>query len=311
MARSLPADWQIEITYAENGAEAIDALKRGCGDVLFLDLTMPVMDGFETLAEIRKQDLPTMVIVVSGDIQQEAHNRVLALGAMDFIKKPADTETIGGILNRFGIHQTNALSPPQERAINFDINDSVETQFDAYREITNVAMGRAGDLLAQLTGQFVTLPIPNVSLFEPSELQMALRFSTNESVSAICQGFIGAGVAGEALAIFSEEDLPKFASLMQHEDSTNIEILTDIAGILLGSVLTALGEQLNLEFSQNYPVVLGLHTHTEQLIRAKQGSTQKTLAIEIAYAIKSHDISCELLLFFTESSLPALNQRIV
>ena len=71
MVRCLPADWDVSITFAENGLEAINALSQGLGDVLFLDLTMPVMNGYETLAKIREQDLPTLVIVVSGDVQVE------------------------------------------------------------------------------------------------------------------------------------------------------------------------------------------------------------------------------------------------
>ena len=46
---------------------------------------------------------------------------------------------------------------------------------DCYQEIANVAMGRAGDLLARLLNVFVELPIPNVNFIEVSELRMALK----------------------------------------------------------------------------------------------------------------------------------------
>ena len=70
---------------------------------MFLDLTMPVMDGYQTLEAIRKDDLPIMVIVVSGDIQPEAQDRVKKLGAIDFIKKPVDKERIQNVLTEYGI----------------------------------------------------------------------------------------------------------------------------------------------------------------------------------------------------------------
>ncbi|HEY9150158.1 MAG TPA: response regulator, partial [Gammaproteobacteria bacterium] len=76
MARALPADWDIDISFAEHGREAIAAIAAGKADILFLDLNMPVMDGYEVLEAIRAGDLPTLVIVVSGDIQPEAHARV-------------------------------------------------------------------------------------------------------------------------------------------------------------------------------------------------------------------------------------------
>jgi len=103
MARALPTDWDVDITFAENGEVGLEAIRAGKGEVVFLDLTMPVLDGYGVLEAIRKHDLPAMVIVVSGDIQPEAQARVKKLGAMDFIKKPTDKEKITQVLTQFGI----------------------------------------------------------------------------------------------------------------------------------------------------------------------------------------------------------------
>ena len=81
MARSLPSEWDIEISFAEHGAEALEIIKEGGAEIMFIDLNMPVMDGYETLENISKLDLSCMSIVVSGDIQPEAHERVKRLGA--------------------------------------------------------------------------------------------------------------------------------------------------------------------------------------------------------------------------------------
>ena len=54
MARSIPDGWDVDIAFAENGQQAIDLIREGKGDVLFLDLNMPVMDGYETMAYIRR-----------------------------------------------------------------------------------------------------------------------------------------------------------------------------------------------------------------------------------------------------------------
>jgi two-component system chemotaxis response regulator CheY len=103
MKRALPADWDIEVTFATNGQEGVEAIRQGKGEVVFLDLTMPVMDGYGVLEAIRKEDLPAMVIVVSGDIQPDAQERVKKLGAMAFVKKPIDTAKATQILTEFGI----------------------------------------------------------------------------------------------------------------------------------------------------------------------------------------------------------------
>ena len=110
MARTLPSDWDIEVSFAKHGEEAIAAIKEGLGDILFLDLNMPVMDGYQTLEEIKRLDLPTLVIVVSGDIQPEAHKRVKDLGAVEFIKKPTSKEALVELLEKFGLYSPSAQS---------------------------------------------------------------------------------------------------------------------------------------------------------------------------------------------------------
>jgi CheY-like chemotaxis protein len=103
MARALPDNWPVEVLFAHHGEDAIEQIKANQFEVMFLDLTMPVMDGYQTLEAIRKDDLPIMVIVVSGDIQPEAQDRVKKLGAIDFIKKPVDKERIQNVLTEYGI----------------------------------------------------------------------------------------------------------------------------------------------------------------------------------------------------------------
>ncbi|MEX2333786.1 MAG: response regulator, partial [Pseudohongiella sp.] len=103
MARSLPSNWDIAVSFAEDGKQAINAIHQGKADLLFLDLNMPVMNGYEVLDQIRREDLPTMVLVVSGDIQTEARNRVMATGALDFLRKPVAPEQISEVLDRYGI----------------------------------------------------------------------------------------------------------------------------------------------------------------------------------------------------------------
>ena len=104
IARSLPKDWDISVTFAENGALGLDAVREGKGNLIFLDLNMPVMDGYEVLEAIKKEDLPSLVIVISGDIQPEAHKKVSALGALDFIKKPIDQDILMNLLSSYGLY---------------------------------------------------------------------------------------------------------------------------------------------------------------------------------------------------------------
>ena len=81
-----------------------------------------------------------------------------------------------------------------------------EDQRDCLQEITNVAMGQAGDRLARLLDVFVVLSIPHVSILNPTDISMALQSLNHENsdvVHGVCQGFIGGGIAGEAMLIFT------------------------------------------------------------------------------------------------------------
>jgi CheY-like chemotaxis protein len=98
LIQSLPSDWDTEIVEASNGQEALDIYLTDTPDVIFLDLTMPVMNGFEALEAMAKEGLKSDVIVVSADIQPVAEKRVRQSGAIAFIKKPVTTQKIVSIL---------------------------------------------------------------------------------------------------------------------------------------------------------------------------------------------------------------------
>ena len=309
MARTLPKDWDVEVTFATNGAEGLDAIRAGKGEIVFLDLNMPVMDGYQVLETVQQQDLPALIIVVSGDIQIKAHERVKALGALDFIQKPVSADAISNILQEYGI-----LTLTQ--GVEADIQPMVKVDLrDACQEIANVAMGRAADLLAKLLDVFVVLPIPNVNVLEVSELTMALKATEESStISALCQGFIGAGVAGEALLLFHDSSFADMAKLMkinsEEQTHTEVEVLIDTGNVLIGAFLSGISEQLDMKFSQSHPVVLGQHCTVNDLIHASSEKWHRTLAMEINYRIEDYNIQCDLLLLFTEDSIPTLNFKL-
>lgn len=310
MARALPSNWDIELSYAANGAEALDLIRKGKGDILFLDLNMPVMDGYQTLEGILKEDLPAMSIVVSGDIQPEAVKRVKNLGALEFIKKPVDAALIVQILNDYGvsIDEIKTGGEIREDQIEYDLDDS-------YQELANVAMGRAADLLARLLGAFVIMPIPNVKHIEINELEMAMQhIKSNDSISAVCQGFIGSGVAGEALLIFNDTSYTDIAELMKFDSEVNqtaqLELLMDISSVLCNACLNGIADQLDVTFSVGHPMVIGQHIHFDDILKGSATQWKKLLTIEMGYKIENRDINCDLLLLITEDSIDSLNDRV-
>jgi CheY-like chemotaxis protein len=101
--KALPADLQAVVTQATNGEEALVAYHAGHAEVIFLDLTMPVMDGFRTLEQLKREDANAVVIVISADIQPQAQQRVRDLGAAAFVKKPITPEAMQAALHQVGL----------------------------------------------------------------------------------------------------------------------------------------------------------------------------------------------------------------
>ena len=304
--RSLPAGWEFTISQAKNGLECVEELKAGKGDLLFLDLNMPEMDGYEVLEYIQSNRLTTLVIVVSGDIQPEAQKRVMMLGALEFIKKPVDADVLEQVLDEKEVY---------EKLISTDVLELSDAVRDGYKEVVNVAMGQAADLLARVLGAFVVMPIPNINMLEVSELTMTLnQVSENNDFSVICQGFIGSGIAGEALIIFSDSSIVDIADLMKFKseltEHAELELLMDISSVLSGACLQGIAKQLDINFSQSHPVVLGRHLKMDDLFKRNESRWTKMLTIEMVINIENRNINCQLLLIFTEDSIPRFNELI-
>jgi CheY-like chemotaxis protein len=309
LLRALPSDWMVSIEQATNGLEAMAILRQGKTDIMLLDLTMPEMDGYEVLSAVKAEGLACKIIVVSGDVQEQAVQRVLELGALAFVQKPADPLLLKQTLGNLGL-----LASAQGRAVSKLAVSEMSISFtDAFREVVNVAMGGAAALLARVLGVFIHLPVPNVNILEVGELHMALAdVQHGEGHTAVCQGFIGGGIAGEALLIFHDSEVDDMAKLLQwfSRDYSSMEMLLDLSTVLIGACLSGIAKQIDVQFSKSHPMVLGEHTSIDELIRLNRARWKSTLAVEISYSIEGHQIHFDLLLLFTEDSVALLSNKL-
>jgi len=319
MARALPKNWNADVTFATDGRDALEKLRAGSAELMFLDLNMPEMDGYQVLEAVRKEDLPVLTIVVSGDIQPEARARVRKLGAIDFIKKPTDTDLVIKLLQDYGFLRPEDLVPepgePTEPTIEPSSGEAPMGLNDYLQEVANVAMGRSSDLLARLLRVFVKQPIPRVEMIARSELSMAISAAQDDSnYSAVCQGFTGSGIAGEALLLFADASVNDMAELLHYEDldaeNIQVEVLMDMSSILFGAFLKGIGDQLDLKLGLGHPTVLGQHRQIGDLLEHHSTRQEKLLCIEISYELEDRAISCDMLVLFTEDSVPFLEQRL-
>lgn len=182
-----------------------------------------------------------------------------------------------------------------------------EDHRDCLQEISNVAMGQAGDHLARLLDAFVILSIPHVAILSPSEIAMAVQTVDNHNVSGVCQGFIGGGISGESMLLFNDTSFSDLAKLMGYEEEVSgtaeREVLVDATNILVGALLRGIAEQLDIEFSFGPPAILGQHQELDKLLNSKNVRWNQALVIEVGYQIENYDVQCDLLVVITERSL--------
>lgn len=111
----------------DSGIKAIERLNNENFDLILLDVTMPDMDGIETLKRIRKSDKTIDVIMVSAIDRAQEATASIQTGAYDYITKPIDPDSITNVIAR-------AL---QKRMLEKEVNylRSEVSQFAKHRQI--------------------------------------------------------------------------------------------------------------------------------------------------------------------------------
>jgi len=162
---------------AINGQIALSLMEKTLYDFVLMDVHMPVMDGLETLKEIRQQPLwqNIPVLVVTGYVTEELREEFMAVGFDDFISKPFTRELLYEKLSILfpNLNQIDSqiLSPPsvcaQERLPNYP-----ETVVEDEKELAEMAL------------EMVEI---NMNLFNPDEIEGVARMVLDSSGDARLQ----------------------------------------------------------------------------------------------------------------------------
>jgi CheY-like chemotaxis protein len=99
LATSL-ADQGHRTDIAHSGEEALKMLGSAEPDALFLDVSMPGMNGLAVLAEVKRRRPSLPVLVITGNATPEQVDTVKRLGAVDVIEKPSPLTNFQAALRR-------------------------------------------------------------------------------------------------------------------------------------------------------------------------------------------------------------------
>lgn len=295
LSRSLTEVSSDDLFFAEHGREALEIIDREPIDVMFLDLTMPIMNGFEVLEHLHNQNSPIKTVVISGDVQRKSIERCLKLGAFSFIKKPFDRAALAGVVSKLGI----TLDVGQKKVDDVSYTSKL-------KELANIALGRGAALVAEHISSFVNMPIPNAGTLSTGALEMTINdVLDRENSVAIAQRFVGDGIHGEALVCLRGRDLKKAGAQLHFNFSSN-ELFHFISHLLVSSFLSSLSEQLATQFSLRQPVFIE-QLHRDINFNDTKGESD-VFTIEYSYSAGGSDFEADVLLFMDSASVNKLKQ---
>ncbi len=87
LKRLLEKKFRMEVFEANNGAEGLDMYRQYNPKLIFLDISMPIMDGVEFLTKLRSEDSNTPVIVMTCNNDRTIVAQMLTLGISDYVIK--------------------------------------------------------------------------------------------------------------------------------------------------------------------------------------------------------------------------------
>lgn len=90
--RDLLSDRGYDVILADSGPTALAAVSTHKPDLVLLDVLMPGMDGAETLRQMTALNPSVPVIAVTANTDVDVTSKLLALGAVDYVPKPCDSE---------------------------------------------------------------------------------------------------------------------------------------------------------------------------------------------------------------------------
>jgi CheY-like chemotaxis protein len=84
-----------------NGKEAVTAVAENQYDLVFMDIHMPEMDGFEATLEIRKTQKDLVIIGFSADVTKETIQGAMEVGMNDYFTKPITFDKLRQNLSKY------------------------------------------------------------------------------------------------------------------------------------------------------------------------------------------------------------------
>jgi CheY-like chemotaxis protein len=123
----------IAVDTAQNGREAVDMVRTRNYDIIFMDIQMPVMDGYEATREIRhlnKDGAPGLpIIAMTAHASGGDRDKSFAAGMNEHLTKPIDPDKLGEVLEHWLPAEMRVVISGDEPASTFSPSDPLLTVY--------------------------------------------------------------------------------------------------------------------------------------------------------------------------------------
>ena len=122
----------LQVTLVEDGRQAVEAATTRSFDLVFMDMQMPVMNGYEATELLRKKGMTVPIVALTANAMKEDKQKCLDAGCDKYLTKPVDRKKLSEVLSRY-------LSPESSEDI-----QQVENQLSQTAEDQNVTSSQEG-----------------------------------------------------------------------------------------------------------------------------------------------------------------------
>jgi CheY-like chemotaxis protein len=243
--------YEIAVTTAVNGQEGLEQLAQQQPDLIISDIIMPVMDGYEFLAHVRRNpdwvQIPIIFLTARGEPRDQ--QRGLASGVEEYIAKPYDVQELLGLVNK-------------QLDLTFQTRSVRSQDFDAFkRSILAIIPTTLQDPLLSIAEHADRLAEALQEARTETTLKEALSgiYTGSKRLSTLIESFI-------ALAEFkSDEVQAEFA--FQADRIPNSSMLIKMAGHQCAMRVETAGGRLLVSVPASLPPIFGVDTRINQALQ--------------------------------------------
>ena len=232
-----------DVTLAEGGGAAVEAIRRESFDAIITDLRMPKVDGLQVLRSAKDLSPDTAVVMVTAMASTETAVEAMKLGAYDYITKPFKLDEVNLIIK-------NALERKQLRAENQYLRKQLETQHRFENIIGKSArMVEVFDTIRKIADSPSTVMITGESGTGKELVARAIHFNSHRrdkpfvsvNCGAIPEGLMESELFGHVKGAFTGAVANKVGLFSAAEGGTLfLDEITEIPALLQVKLLRAI-----------------------------------------------------------------------